>query len=92
MTTTIHLDRPLIGLDPSDEDDWRDWFTHHGITNYRLIFLPSQLVWNPRTKTLKVQIQFYDGSHMPYTEFQRIKIPGGLLPFPGGYRVEESER
>jgi len=89
VTTTVHLDRPLTKLSEQDAQAWREWFTAHGIEGYGLIFLPSELAWNPRTKTLKVQIQFYDGSHMPYTTIEKVKIPGGLQPFPGGYRVEE---
>ena len=89
MTTTVHLNKRLTHLDPADAQAWRDWFTHHGINDWSQIFLPSQLTWTQRSKTLQVQVQRHDDDGMPYTVAVKIKVPGRLWPFPGGYRVEE---
>ena len=88
MTTTVHLNTRLTHLDPADAQAWRDWFVHHGIDEWDQIFLPSELTWMPRIKMLKVQVQRYDDQRMPYTIAVKIKVPGELWPFPGGYRVD----
>jgi hypothetical protein len=90
MTTTVHFDKPLTQLSLDDAADWIAWFIQHGIEGYEQIFVPSELVWNPRSKTLKVQYQQHDEQNMPYTLTTKVKIPGGLQPFPGGYRIEEA--
>ena len=89
MTTTVHLDRPLSHLNLDDATAWRAWLIHHGISDWSDIFLPSVLTWVSRSKTLSVQVRRLDDAGMPYTIAEKIKVPGPLWPFPGGYRVEE---
>ena len=85
MITTVHFDRPLHQLHPSEAEPWKAWLIQHDIDAQQLV-CPSTMKYDDRKHTLTVDTCHYDRNGLT-RETKRIQLTGPVLPFPAGYQT-----
>jgi hypothetical protein len=91
-TSVVKFDRELGQLHPDEAEAWRAWLVQHQL-DHLSIACPSKLIYHAPTKrrpaTVTVELLTRDNAGS-FRVKKTVTFSGPLVPFPRGFKVEES--